>query len=76
MSILLKIGNNIVSLRKLKGISQERLALDSDMSVSYLRAIEHGEANPTIDTLSRIADTLQEPFNSLVFLDGEGQNEE
>ena len=36
------------------------------MSVSYLRLIEHGEANPTIDALERLADTLDEPVNRLI----------
>ena len=54
MSYKVEIGKNIVSLRKLKPISQEQLALGSEMSVSYLRAIEHGRANPTLDALSRL----------------------
>ena len=49
LSYKVEIGKNIVSLRKLKPISQEQLALGSEMSVSYLRAIEHGRANPTLD---------------------------
>ncbi len=66
MSIPSNIGQKIVSLRKEKGISQERLALDSNMSVSYLRAIEHGTANPTLSALGRLAFTLGIPFNSIV----------
>lgn len=66
MSITHEIGRNIVSLRRSKGISQEALALFSGMSVSYLRLIEHGEANPTIDALERLADTLDEPVNRLI----------
>ena len=62
MLILEKIGKNIVLLRKEKKITQEQLALNADMSVSYLRAIEHGAANPTMDALARIADALDEPF--------------
>lgn len=66
MTISRAIGRNIVQIRKKKGITQERLALDSNMSVSYLRSIEHGTANPTIDALNRLAITLGTPFNSVV----------
>ena len=66
MSIFVEIGQNIVSTRKRKGMTQEALALNADMSVSYLRRIEHGTANPTLDALCRIADALGEPFNDIV----------
>ena len=46
MSIFVEIGTTIVSLRKEKGLTQEQLALECEISVSYLRRIEHGEANP------------------------------
>ena len=58
MWILDEIGESIVVLRKQKGWTQERLALDSDISVSYLRLIEHGQANPTIRELLKIASVL------------------
>ena len=75
MSIQQAIGQNIVSLRKEKGISQEYLALYSNMSVSYLRLIEHGTANPTITALGRLAFTLESPFNSVI-LTKEGESTE
>lgn len=49
VSINEDIGKAIVNIRKQKGLSQEYLALECDMSVSYLRRIEHGTANPTIN---------------------------
>lgn len=52
------IGRTIVALRTQKGFSQEYLALECEMSLSYLRRIEHGTANPTIDMLLRIAEVL------------------
>ena len=53
-----EIGRNIVLLRKAKNISQEQLALRAEMSVSFLRDIEHGQANPSLDSLERLADIL------------------
>ncbi|GFI62550.1 hypothetical protein IMSAG049_01734 [Clostridiales bacterium] len=58
MSIYDEIGKTIVYLRKQKGISQERLALECEISISYLRRIEHGDANPTINKLACIAKVL------------------
>ena len=57
MSIFVEIGTTIVSLRK--GLTQEQLALECEISVSYLRRIEHGEANPTIHALWRLAEVLE-----------------
>ena len=58
MSIYEEIGKTIVYLRKEKGLTQENLALETGISVSYLRLIEHGEANPTINELWKIAEVL------------------
>ena len=59
MSIFVEIGTTIVSLRKEKGLTQEQLALECEISVSYLRRIEHGEANPTLPALGRLAEVLE-----------------
>ncbi|MGM9520877.1 MAG: helix-turn-helix domain-containing protein [Oscillospiraceae bacterium] len=66
MSINEEMGCNIVSIRKEKRISQEQLALNSDVSVSYLRSIEHGAANPSIKVLSSLAKTLGTSLNSII----------
>lgn len=58
MSNAVEIGQNIVLLRKAKNISQEQLALRAEMSVSFLRDIEHGQANPSLESLERLADIL------------------
>ena len=59
MSIFVEIGTTIVSLRKEKGLTQEQLALECEISVSYLRRIEHGQANPTIHAPWRLAEVLE-----------------
>ena len=65
MSIPKEIGQNVVYLRKVKNITQEWLALEVNMSVAYLRAIEHGRANPTVEMLSKIANAMDVPFELL-----------
>ena len=64
MTIHDDIGRTIVTGRTLRGLSQEQLALECEMSVSYLRRIEHGAANPTINELSRITDALGAEFQN------------
>jgi XRE family transcriptional regulator, regulator of sulfur utilization len=49
------LGQLIYQLRKEHKISQEQLAFDADVDRTRLGEIERGEANPTIDTLSKIA---------------------
>ena len=58
MSIFNEIGDSIVLLRTQQHLTQERLALECGISISYLRLIEHGKANPTIKELDRIAQVL------------------
>ena len=58
MSLYDEIGEEIVDLRKQRGYTQERLALECGISPSYLRLIEHGDANPTVGELVRIAEVL------------------
>lgn len=74
MSVFHEIGRSIVDIRKRKGITQEELALEAEMSVSYLRTIEHGNANPTIKTIVRLTTVLNKPI-TITFKKGEGENE-
>lgn len=73
MSINDEIGKRIVINRKIKNMTQEKLALECEISPSYLRLIEHGIANPTINELLKIAQVLgvnlQNPFPLLVLVD-------
>lgn len=64
MTIHDDIGRTIVDIRASRNISQEQLALKCEMSVSYLRRIEHGTANSTINKLARIAEVLGAEFRN------------
>ena len=50
-----EIGKNIVLFRTIKGMTQEALAFYAGVSISRLRDIEHGVANPSIDILESIS---------------------
>ena len=64
MSIYEEIGETIRAIRKQKGYSQEWVALECEIEPHYLSAIERGKANPTVDTLLKIADVLQIEFRN------------
>ncbi len=54
----MKIGERIAFFRNSKGYSVNKLANLSGVSQSYLRDIELGTRNPTIEFLSILCDTL------------------
>ena len=55
-----RIGLQLQEMRKQSGYSQERVANDLFISQSYLRKIEHGEANPSVNMVDKIARYLEE----------------
>ena len=59
MSESVRIGRYIKELRKRSGYTQEKLANELFMSQSYLRQIEHGKANPTINMVEKITSFLE-----------------
>jgi len=54
---------DIQNIRLAYGISQENLAVASEITQSYLSNIESGTANPTHDILEKIKDGLKELGN-------------
>jgi len=53
------LGANVRHHRKLKGISQERLALDAGMERSYVSDLERGTRNPSVRAVGRRAHALE-----------------
>ncbi len=52
------MGKRIAKIRKSKGLSQDKLALLSEIDRSYVGRIERGEVNITLEKLYELADTL------------------
>lgn len=52
-------GDALREVRKEKGLSQERLALDSGLDRTYVSLIERGSQSPTIRTVVKLAAVLQ-----------------
>ena len=57
---LLQLGNRLSSLRKRKNMTLDDLSAKSGVSKSILSQIERDLSNPTVTTISRIADALGE----------------
>ena len=58
MDVKLKFGLKIKELRKLKGISQEKLANLAEIDRTYLPTIEKGERNVSIVVIKKLAHAL------------------
>lgn len=52
------VGERINYFREIKGISTNKLALDSGISQAYLRDIQLGNKCPTVEILARVCETL------------------
>ena len=62
-----KISKNIKKLRQAKGLSQDRLSKLADVSYNSIIKLEtSGIANPTIDTLQKIAKALDVSVDELL----------
>lgn len=64
--ISFKIGERIHDFRVSKNLSQEALALASDIHPAYLGRVERGEKCPSIDTLYKISCGLKIPLTELL----------
>lgn len=51
-------GRNVRRARKLKKLTQEQLAFEADIDLTYVGGIERGERNPSLVVMARIADAL------------------
>lgn len=60
-----QIAINIRRLRKMKKITQERLALEADLNRAYVGYIERGERKPSVETLAKLAKVLEVPLYKL-----------
>ena len=54
-----RLGETIIKSRQKRCLSQEQLALLSDVDRSYLAEVEQGKANPSIKFLHKISKILK-----------------
>jgi transcriptional regulator with XRE-family HTH domain len=52
------IGANVRRLRLAKGLTQEQMAADAGIDLTYAGGIERGRRNPSLEVLTRVAAAL------------------
>ena len=58
MDVVQLLGVNVRHHRKLKGMTQEQLAVAAGMERSYVSDLERGTRNPSVLALGRLANAL------------------
>ncbi len=67
---LVKLGEDLRSLRKAQGLTLSGLANESGRSISFLSKIERGLARPSVTALQEIAEALGVPVGWFLETDG------
>jgi transcriptional regulator with XRE-family HTH domain len=60
------VGQNVRRLRTKKGLTQEQLAFEAQIDLTYVGGIERGERNPSLLVMVRIADALSVSVQKLL----------
>lgn len=60
------VGRNIRRIREERGLTQEKLAVDSEIDLTYLGGIERGKRNPSLMVMARIAAALSVPLADIL----------
>jgi transcriptional regulator with XRE-family HTH domain len=60
------VGRNVRHLRQKKGLTQEQLAFEAEIDLTYVGGIERGKRNPSLLVMARIADALSVPLPKLL----------
>ena len=63
-------GRKLAEVRRLKGWSQEKLALESGIARSYLGGVERGQRNVALLNICKLAATLEVPVGRLFEVSG------
>lgn len=53
------VGENVRRWRLKRGLTQEQLAFEAQIDLTYLGGIERGKRNPSLIVIARIAQSLQ-----------------
>lgn len=63
------VGSNIKKLRELKGLTQENMAEELEMSTNGYGKIERGESEITVNKLEKISEILGMSINDVLSFD-------
>ena len=59
-------GQNVRRARQQKRLTQEQLAFEAEIDLTYVGGIERGKRNPSLVVMARIADALSVPLHRLL----------
>lgn len=59
-------GKNVRRVRQQRGLTQEALAFEAKIDLTYVGGIERGKRNPSLLVMARIADALSVPLPRLL----------
>ena len=59
-------ARNVRRLRQKKGMTQEELAFEAEIDLTYVGGIERGKRNPSLLVMCRIANALSVPLARLL----------
>ena len=68
-NVYVKLGQNIKKYRKETGLTQQKLADKVDMGINFIGKIEVGFSKPSLDTVIKIAKTLNVKLSDLFNFD-------
>jgi transcriptional regulator with XRE-family HTH domain len=60
------LAKNVRRLRQQRKTTQEQLAFEAEIDLTYLGGIERGKRNPSLLVMARIADALSVPLPRLL----------
>ena len=60
------LGKNVHRLRQQRGMTQEELAFEAEIDLTYMGGIERGRRNPSLLVMARIAKALSVPLPKLL----------
>ncbi len=59
-------GRNVRRQRQQKRLTQEQLAFEAEIDLTYVGGIERGKRNPSLVVMGRIAEALSVPLTKLL----------
>ena len=60
------VGKNVRRFRQQRRMTQEKLAFEADLDLTYIGGIERGKRNPSLLAMARIAEALAVPLVKLI----------
>jgi transcriptional regulator with XRE-family HTH domain len=60
------VGRNVRKIRQQRRMTQEKLAFEAEIDLTYMGGIERGKRNPSLLVMARIAEALSVPLGKLL----------